>query len=77
MENDITILGPAEAKAMIATARQRGYATVVASGTFLGAYDLPSGESIDHYLNFGWMDKYILAPKGYRAPLSIPREQEW
>lgn len=73
----ITIITQDEARRLIATAKRIGYATTTASGKFIAGYELPNGNHIDHYLNFGWSDKFILSPAGYTEPATIPVAREW
>lgn len=72
----MTILTADKARELIATGRPTGVAATIASGTFQQGYDLPDGSHVDHYLNFGWSDKFIHTPKGYREPESFNYRRE-
>lgn len=69
LSNAETIVLTAQAAAaLIATGERIGHAHCVASGKFIAGYRLPSGDHVDHYLNFGWSDKFIFVPAGYVEP---------
>lgn len=45
------------------TGKPVGHSRVIASGTFVGAWELPNGQILERYLQFGWIDKFILTEK--------------
>lgn len=61
----VKIVSREEAQEIIKTATPCGYSVGAASGQFLQGYRLATGEHLDHYLNFGWLHKFILYPAGH------------
>ena len=69
-------LSVTEGRERIKGAQPLGYFLTVASGEPIQSYQVDGGR-IEHYLDFGWIDKFLFVPDGYIAPQSVPYRRGW